>query len=438
MVDLRATNLKLQQRSRNIIRNICGSTCPESNSELDDLLKSCGGSVKLAIAVLSLGVSASEAQQRLDGADGVLARILRESSKELTESPHMSRKDAEFVLCIDGGGSKCAAVVMSPDGAYGYGETGACNVTDIGVDAAVLSIALAVQRACDSHPHFMGREWQSDQFSSIWVALAGHDRKEIASVVDRALENLFKRPIGENLEITNDIELLACSAAGKYKVDSAVVLVAGTGSVAVRYARRNGRFVRSGRSGGWGHLLGDDGSGFNIGRQAIRLALRAVDEYDLQGRAQSEVAKFAPLVQRILDHFRPKGIADDVRYDLVSAVLSSPSDQEKKQRIASVARIVVEMSPQDQQAKMIVGIAAKSLVSMLDPMLQAGGVAVEEAVLILAGGLIRGAPFESALKGELADAGFRFKEIEVVNQPALMGAGELLRRRFQTGQVKDL
>lgn len=129
MIDLQATNEKLQQRSRNIIRAICGSKGPSSDQELDIILSASGGSVKLAVATILLQTSVPEAKQRLKEADNVLAKVLRDSSKpgiykSILNGGHVE----EYVLCVDGGGSKCAAVVLGKNGEVGRGEAGECNV----------------------------------------------------------------------------------------------------------------------------------------------------------------------------------------------------------------------------------------------------------------------------------------------------------------------
>lgn len=112
-------------------------------------------------------------------------------------------------------------------------------------------------------------------FSAVWVALAGYDRPGVAVLANSRLSRLFSLPVGEKLRVTNDIELLAAPAGSKSQTDSAAVLVAGTGSVAMSYRRQGSKFVRTGRSGGWSHLLGDDGGGYDLGRQGIRVALDA-------------------------------------------------------------------------------------------------------------------------------------------------------------------
>ena len=347
MVDLKATNLKLQQRSRNILRTICSVSCPEPDSDLDILLQNCHGSVKLAIAALRLGVTPSEAKARLDEVGGVLANILDDN----VILPPQSRDNQGYVLCIDGGGSKCAAAVMSIDGQMGYGESSGCNVMDVGTKSAMKSISSATQRACDALEVFRGKNWQPGHFSSIWVGLAGHDRKEVATSVDAALEKLFGRSQGSSLTITTDIELLAIPTAEKNNAESAIVLVAGTGSIAMSFKRQGQLFTRIGRSGGWGHLLGDDGSGFDIGRQAMRSVLALMDRLQFTRAHKQDVTleSLSHLQTVILDHFQPPGIAAR-DFNLLDAALSASKATEKKKRVAEVARLVVEASKVDIQA----------------------------------------------------------------------------------------
>ncbi|OQV02093.1 hypothetical protein CLAIMM_07343 [Cladophialophora immunda] len=429
MVDLRATNVKLQLRSRNILRTICGSQCPDSDAGLDALLSNCQGSVKLAIATLGLGASVAEAKALLEEAGGVLANVLkRPTNGGLNGQTTTDTRALEYVLCVDGGGSKCAAVVISADGQRGYGEGPGCNVTDVGIEAATQSISVAIQRACDTHSRLRAGLWTPGLFSSVWIALAGHDRKETAVTVDRVLEKLFKRPLGATLKVTNDIELLATSAAEKHDSHSVIVLVAGTGSIAMTFQRRGDRFVRVGRSGGWGHLLGDDGSGFDIGRQAVRLALSAADEANNRRRSLDADSTFFPdvLVQRIFDSFCANG-TDTQDLDLLSAVLSSSSDMQKKKQIAHVARLVIDASPDDAQAKNIVQKAIESLVRLLDPLTRSGQSDTATSSLVLAGGLMQSKIFVEAFKEALHAAELQFKHVEVVNQPAILGAQHLLR-----------
>jgi N-acetylmuramic acid 6-phosphate etherase len=129
MIDLRATNKKLQQRSRNMIRVLCGPSSPESDDELDHVLETCNGSVKLAVATILLQISASEATERLGAAGGVLGKVLKPNNDITPTSIEVNKDPLDgFVLCVDGGGSKCAAVLLGPNGQESRGEAGECNV----------------------------------------------------------------------------------------------------------------------------------------------------------------------------------------------------------------------------------------------------------------------------------------------------------------------
>lgn len=72
MVDLRATNAKLADRSERIVAEVCGLTREQSRA----LLSLANGSVKLAIVMQALGVSADDATKRIAGAGGVIRRVI--------------------------------------------------------------------------------------------------------------------------------------------------------------------------------------------------------------------------------------------------------------------------------------------------------------------------------------------------------------------------
>lgn len=70
---------------------------------------------------------------------------------------------------------------------------------------------------------------------------------------------------GAAVRIVHDTALILAAA----DVDHGVALISGTGSVAWGRAADG----RTARAGGWGYLLGDEGSGHAVGRQAVRYAL---------------------------------------------------------------------------------------------------------------------------------------------------------------------
>jgi N-acetylglucosamine kinase-like BadF-type ATPase len=65
----------------------------------------------------------------------------------------------------------------------------------------------------------------------------------------------------------------AAALAGGTALAPGIVVIAGTGSVAFGLDQAG----RRARADGWGPLLGDDGSGYAIGRSVLRAAMRAFD-----------------------------------------------------------------------------------------------------------------------------------------------------------------
>jgi N-acetylmuramic acid 6-phosphate etherase len=72
MVDLRATNAKLTDRSERIVAEVCAM----ERDAARELLARAGGRVKLAIVMHALGVTREDAEQQLASAGGVIRRVV--------------------------------------------------------------------------------------------------------------------------------------------------------------------------------------------------------------------------------------------------------------------------------------------------------------------------------------------------------------------------
>jgi len=81
MVDLKATNNKLTDRSERIVVEVCGV----SREEARKLLEASGRSVKTAIVMQKLGVSRSEAEKALKQAGGVIRRAIPDAPPPVIE-----------------------------------------------------------------------------------------------------------------------------------------------------------------------------------------------------------------------------------------------------------------------------------------------------------------------------------------------------------------
>lgn len=167
-----------------------------------------------------------------------------------------------YLMGIDGGGSKTSAVLADETGrVLGRGTAGASNFQVIGHQAAQVTIQAAMAAAWTEAgiaPQPVG---------ALCVGLSGVDRPE---------ERLFFQQWATEAHpqarvvIANDAELVL--AAGT-PAGWGLALICGTGSIA--YGRSPAGQMD--RADGWGHLLGDEGSGYAIGLAALRAVMRAYD-----------------------------------------------------------------------------------------------------------------------------------------------------------------
>ena len=440
MIDVKATNAKLRQRARNILRTICGGRCPSSDADLDDLLHRCDGSVKLAAASLMLERPVSEARGRLQAAGDMLAKVLDEATQAVdqeTGPPVNGMSNMGYILCVDGGGSKCAAVIRDRFGGLWRGEAGPCNATDVGPCAAINSIATAIQNSVDACPRLKGQDYRGTPFSRIWVGLAGFDRSSTSAPMTAALEKMFSQPVSNTFRITTDIDLLVTAAVRDRKVSSVIALIAGTGSIAMRFSRNGDQFMRIGRTGGWGYLLGDDGSGFDIGRRAIRHCLAALDRQRNGSNMVPSCGSACRLCQGVLRHFALDGDPNQGP-DLLSAVISSDaisefgSETHVKRRIASVAPSIIELCETNAIARDIIDRAIENLIELLQSLHTSVNLDPATNALVFAGGLLRSEVFRSRLTSAISRSAFQgsqtvtFENVICVPDPAAAGAEVLL------------
>jgi N-acetylglucosamine kinase-like BadF-type ATPase len=103
--------------------------------------------------------------------------------------------------------------------------------------------------------------------AAICLGIAGVDRPDDSATVRGIMRRIgFKARI---LVVNDALVALEAGVPGA----PGVVIISGTGSISYgRNARNEGA-----RAGGWGHVLGDEGSGYWIGRAALRAVLREAD-----------------------------------------------------------------------------------------------------------------------------------------------------------------
>jgi glucosamine kinase len=185
---------------------------------------------------------------------------------------------------------------------------------------------------------------------------------------------------------------LVLAAAG---TEAGVALIAGTGSIA--YGRTSDG--REARAGGWGHLLGDEGGGYWIVREAIRHLLRAED-------ARRPLS--APQRALLAEAGAKSGLELAHRFH----------DEREPGRWAALASGVLAWADRDPGAGAIARRGAAGLAGLATQVREALG---DPALpVVLAGGLLLGAPrLEREVRGRLVDPVTRLE------RPPVLGAVRL-------------
>ncbi len=202
--------------------------------------------------------------------------------------------------------------------------------------------------------------------AAICLGMAGVDREDDAAVVRAIMRRIGYQA---SITVTNDALVALVAGAGH---DPGIVIISGTGSIAYG---RNAR-GEAARAGGWGYVLGDEGSGYWIGRVALRAVVR---EADGRGRPTS-------LTPKILEHFtvhRPQDLVHEIYYKG-----ARPS------AIANVARHVQSAHEEgDAVAAEILRTAARELVASAASVAARLEMRDEPFTFVLAGGMFHAIPW---------------------------------------------
>ena len=164
---------------------------------------------------------------------------------------------SQVVLGLDIGGSRTRARLMRSGVVVGEAEAGSASLTAAGPERAREALAV------------LFGELGEIAVSPVATAVAGAAGCDTAANRARLRELLAPLLPGARVEVVHDARLVLAAAG----LDEGVALIAGTGSIAWGCSASGAEA----RAGGWGNLLGDDGSGYWVAREAAR---RALAEHD--------------------------------------------------------------------------------------------------------------------------------------------------------------
>jgi N-acetylglucosamine kinase-like BadF-type ATPase len=262
------------------------------------------------------------------------------------------------VLGIDAGGTKTVCLLADDQGRIvAQARRSGANLQAVGELEVEKVLHEVMEEAIGERPLVP---------AVICLGIAGVDRPDDSAVIRGIMKRIGYKA---RVVVVNDaLVALEAGAPGR----PGVVVISGTGSIS--YGRdANGQAARS---GGWGYVLGDEGSGYWIGRAALRAVLR---EADRRGPA----TMLSPL---LLEHFgvtQPQGLIHHVY-----------NTNLKPAAIGALATCVqAAFSEGDQVAVGILRGAANELEASALSVARRLELVGERFVFILAGGIFRAVPW---------------------------------------------
>ncbi|MFF2157770.1 N-acetylglucosamine kinase [Paenibacillus chitinolyticus] len=171
----------------------------------------------------------------------------------------------DYVIGLDGGGTKTEALAIDLSGAeLGTWTGGPGNPHAVTFATASAELGRLLTTVKDALP---GR-----RCLAVCAGLAGVDTAEERSTMERYLTHTLTGSAheGVSLLIKNDAEIALKAALGS---SQGIIAIAGTGSIIYAFDSEGNKY----RAGGWGHLLGDQGSGYDIGLSVLQTVMKSYD-----------------------------------------------------------------------------------------------------------------------------------------------------------------
>jgi N-acetylglucosamine kinase len=262
------------------------------------------------------------------------------------------------VLGIDAGGTKTVCLLADEQGRIlAEARRGGANLQAVGeleVEKVLHDVMEEAIGPTDVLP------------AAICLGIAGVDRPDDSELVRAIMKRIgYKARV---LVVNDALVALEAGAPGR----PGVVVISGTGSISYG---RNGH-GEAARSGGWGYVLGDEGSGYWIGRAALRAVLRQADR-------RGPKTALSPL---LLEHFgieQAQGLIHEVYHTNL-----------KPASIGALAKCVqAAFSRGDAVAIGILRAAADELESSALAVARRLEMIGEPFAFILAGGIFRAVPW---------------------------------------------
>lgn len=271
-----------------------------------------------------------------------------------------------YFVGLDGGGTRTTLGICDESGRELLRRAGPAGLVDPRRPAATAEFLVSLVQEAARSAGFDGPA------TALCAGLAGVGNATEREIVEATLA---RGGVAEIVAVLSDGET---ALHGALRGGPGILVISGTGSVA--YGRSEDGRVE--RCGGWGMVLGDEGSGFEIGRAGLRAALLAVD-----GRGPQ--TRLLPHLLQVLGMAIPEAIPPWAA-------------RAEKAEVAMLAVHVLRMAEQgDAVARGIVAESALDLSAHVDALVSRLGPWKEPPAVVLHGGVARDPVFGPTVQGVL-------------------------------------
>ncbi len=307
---------------------------------------------------------------------------------------------SQYILAVDGGGTKTDVVCATLDRTVvGKGSSGPTNLTSTSIGAASFNLKEAIRQAIEMLP--IDRE-----FGVLAMGLAGMDTPDESAVAHRVFADaLIEYRIGK-IVLVNDSLIALMNGSDN---PNGLVVISGTGSIAFGITAEGS----TAKAGGMDYLLADQGSGYEIGLQTLRAAVKSYD-----GRAEKSI-----LEKLVCEHFAVDSM-DALKSQVYNPTLN-------KIEVAELSQVCMQAFQQgDQAAGVIFDTAVSELIELAGAVVRQLSLSERQADVVLAGAILQQDPVKSKVSEALREQ-FLLNPI-VPETPPVYGAIKLALKNITT------
>lgn len=310
--------------------------------------------------------------------------------------------DSAFFLGFDGGGTKTDCVLADADGrVLARAAAGPSNPIRTGYTKAWFSLSEAADAVLGRH------KIRADDIRGVCAGLGGAGRSGVARRATTFFERSYRNA---KVFVTTDLEI---ALEGAFGSGEGMIVLAGTGSAA--FGRDTSG--HSARAGGRGPWFSDEGSAFDIGREAFRAATLAEEQ---RGPATS-------LSQRVLAWH------DARDWDALLEHIAKSPDAIFPKTFPLVAELA---DAGDAVSRGILSVAAASLALLAESVAKKLGWSDREIPVAQVGGVFgRSKFFDSAVASELKNLLPRMRLAALEIPPAEAAARIAIRLSHAQGNA---